>query len=185
MMSKIIPAILAISVADLETKLAQLPKEIIYVHLDVLENDVWTPINIDFEVHLMVREPEKIIDRWIERGAKRVIIHSLGGSTAKWAGIEIGLGVELSVSLESITPLVSQVDFIHLMSIDALGTQGDDFEPIIFDRIKVVREKFPNIKISVDGGISKENYQKLISVGADRLIVGSGFKDLWNSLTKK
>lgn len=186
-MSEIIPAILASSVSDLKSKLAELPSEIKFVHIDVLEDDLWTNTDINFEVHLMVREPEKIIGRWIERGAKRVIIHSLGSEASKWRErAELGLGVEIRVSLEEIFPLVSQVDFIHLMSIDALGTQGDNFEPIIFDRIKELKTKFPSVPVSVDGGVSVENYKELLDAGADRLVVGSHFKDLWqNSLTKK
>ena len=185
-MSEIIPAILPKNEEDLRKKISDLPPEINYFHLDILEQqDVWIDgIKQNFEVHLMVEKPEVIIKTWVERGAKRIIIHSLGGETAK-SGAEIGLGVEVGIPLETIFPLIPKVNFVHLMSIDALGTQGDDFEPIIFDRIKKVKEKFPQMLISVDGGINTDNYQALEGVGADRLVVGSGFKNLWNSLTKK
>lgn len=183
-MSEIIPAILASSTEDFRTKVSELPDEVEFAHIDVLEEDIWADIDIDFEAHLMVREPEKIIGRWTERGAKRIIVHSLGGETAKFVGVEIGLGVEVSIPLEETFPLIPQVDFVHLMSIDALGTQGDNFEPIIFDRIKRVKEKFPQVVLSVDGGINTRNFQALKDAGVDRLVVGSGFKDLWKSLTK-
>lgn len=183
-MNDIIPAILATSVSDFENKVSQLPSDVKFIHIDVLKEDLWTDINKDFEVHLMVAWPEKIIEKWIKRGAKRAIIHSLGSWTSKWSGVEIGLGVEVGVPLEEIFSLIPQVDFVHLMSIDALGTQGDDFEPVIFDRIKEVKKKFPQVPISVDGGINTTNYQALKDAEADRLVVGSGFKDLWKSLTK-
>lgn len=187
-MNDIIPAILATSTSDLIAKIFQLPNEVEYVHIDVLEEDIWVPIDRDFEAHLMVKEPEKIISKWIERGAKRIIVHSLGSSlgnlVSKLPEVEIGLGVEVHTPLENIFPLLPQVNFIHLMSIDALGTQGDNFEPIIFDRIKEVKKNFPQIPISIDGGINTTNFQALRDTGADRLVVGSGFKDLWNSLTK-
>jgi len=182
---KIIPAILATSVPDLELKLTQIPDEIKFVHIDVLEEDIWTDIGIDFEAHLMVGEPEKIIGKWVERGAKRLILHTLGGSTSKLGKVEVGLGVELDTPLEDIFPLVPQVDFIHLMSIDEIGEQGHPFNPEVFDRIKKVKERFPQVPISVDGGINTSNYQALADAGVDRLVVGSGFKDLWNSLMKK
>ena len=183
-MNDIIPAILAQSVSNLKEKILELPNEVRCIHIDVLEEDIWTDININFEAHLMVKEPGQIIKRWVDRGAKRIIVHSLGGWTAKFEGVEIGLGVELGIPLEEIFPLVPEVDFIHLMSIDALGTQGDNFEPVIFDRIKRVKEKFPQVAISVDGGINATNYQTLKDLGVERLIVGSGFKDLWKSLTR-
>jgi ribulose-phosphate 3-epimerase len=184
-MSEIIPAILATDTPDLKSKLAEIPSDIKMVHVDVLEQDFWVDIDIDFEAHLMVKEPDQIIGKWVERGAKRIIVHSLGGGTAKLGGVEIGLGVEIDIPLEEIFPVVPQVNFVHLMSIDALGTQGDNFEPRIFDRIKEVKEKFPQLPISVDGGIGLENFQKLIEVGVDRLIIGSHFKEVWNSQTKK
>ena len=184
-MSEVIPAILATSVSDFTEKISQLPSEIKCAHIDVIEKDFWTDINFDFEAHLMVENPSQIIDKWVERGAERIIIHKLNEEITKFRGkVEIGLGVELHIPLEEIFPLVPEIDFLHLMSIDALGTQGDNFEPIIFDRIKQVKEKFPQVVISVDGGINTTNYQALVDAGVDRLVVGSGFKDLWKSLTR-
>ena len=185
-MSEIIPAILAENVEDLKNKLSQIPKEIKLVHIDVLEDDVWTDISINFEAHLMVKEPDKIFDQWISRGAKRIITHSLGSSTSKLAQVEVGFGVELQVPLVEIWPLISKINFVHLMSIAEIGEQNHPLDERIFDRIKQVREKFPQIPISVDGGIDKNNYEKLIDLGANRLIVGSHFQEVWeNSLMKK
>ena len=181
-MSEIIPVVLATSVIDLTNKLSEIPDEIKFVHIDVLEEDFWTDTRINFEAHLMVKKPEKIIDKWIERGAKRIIVHKI---IEPRGGIELGLGVELHVPLEDIFPLIPQVDFLHLMSIAEIGEQGHPLDERIFDRIKKVKEKFPKMIISVDGGINTENYQALRDAGADRLVIGSGFKNLWNSLTKK
>ena len=185
-MGEIIPAILATDASDLKLKLADIPQEIKFVHIDVLEIDIWTNIGIgrDFEAHLMVKEPGQIIDKWVKRGAKRIILHSLGSRASKLIGTEIGLGVELDVPIEKIFPLISQIDFIHLMSIAQIGKQGHSLDERIFDRIREVKEKFPQILISVDGGINTTNYQALQNAGANRLIVGSGFQELWKSLKK-
>lgn len=185
-MSEIIPAILPKDEEDLREKVSTLPAEIDFIHLDILEEDIWTEISRDFEVHLMVKEPEKIIAKWIERGAKRVIIHESSPEILEYRDkVEIGLEIEMQEFLEKEFEQVSSVDFIHIMSIDEIGEQGHPFDPKVFDRIREVREKFQQVKISVDGGISVENYQKLIEAGADRLIVGSHFKDLWQSLKKE
>jgi ribulose-phosphate 3-epimerase len=183
-MSEIIPAILAKSVKELQEKVSSIPEEIKIVHIDVLEDDVWININRDFEVHLMVQEPEKIIDRWIERGAKRVIVHSFGDRAFNIDDVEMGLAVELHVPLEEVFPLVPRVDFLQLMSIKEIGEQGHLFEPVIFDRIKKVKERFPEVLISVDGGIKIANYNALEDAGVARVVVGSGFEELWKSLTK-
>lgn len=185
-MSEVIPAILATSISDLNLKLAEIPKEIKWVHIDVLEEDIWTDhVGINFEAHLMVAKLEEIMERWVERGAKRIIIHKPNEEISKFRGkTEIGLAVELNIPIEEIFPLIPQVDFVHLMSIAGIGEQGHPLDKRIFDRIREVKERFPQITISVDGGVSIENYQKLIDAGVERIIVGSHFKELWKSLTK-
>ncbi|MEX2013330.1 MAG: hypothetical protein WD897_00230 [Parcubacteria group bacterium] len=185
-MSEIIPAVLATSVTDLESKLSRIPKEIKLVHIDVLEEDFWTEATrINFEVHLMVRRAGEIMERWVERGARRIIVHELNEEITKFRGrVEIGLAVELGIPIENTFPLIPQVDFVHLMSIAQIGAQGRPLDEQIFDRIKKVREKFPEVTISVDGGINTTNYQALQSSGVNRLVVGSGFQELWKSLTK-
>ncbi|MDO8569735.1 MAG: hypothetical protein Q7R89_03120 [bacterium] len=182
-MSEVIPAILATSVSDLSDKISELPDGVKFVHIDVLEQDFWTEIDINFEAHLMVSRPGEIMERWIERGAKRIIVHTLENIDAK--SVEIGLAVELDIPIETIFSLVPKVDFIHLMSIAEIGEQGHPLDEQIFDRIKKVKERFPQILISVDGGINTTNHQALKNAGADRLVVGSNFKELWKSLTRK
>jgi ribulose-phosphate 3-epimerase len=184
-MNEIIPAILAESVPDLDLKLAQIPKEVKLVHIDVLEKDIWTNTDINFEAHLMVPKPEEIVGRWTERGAKKIIVHKLNGVIGRFRGrVEIGLGVEIQTPLEEIFPLVPQIDFLHLMSIAEIGRQGHRLDDRIFDRIRMVRKKFPQLAISVDGGINVTNLEMLKASGATRFVVGTGFKDLWKSLTR-
>ncbi|MCR4279234.1 MAG: hypothetical protein NUV78_00660, partial [Candidatus Zambryskibacteria bacterium] len=98
---------------------------------------------------------------------------------------EIGLGVEIDKSVDEFAPFLEYVDFVHLMSIKEIGHQGHPFDERIFDRIKEVKKEFPHLPISVDGGISLENYKQLQDAGVDRLIIGSHFKEIWNSLTKE
>jgi ribulose-phosphate 3-epimerase len=89
----------------------------------------------------------------------------------------------MTVDLGSIWDLVPKVDFVQLMSIAEIGEQGHPLDERIFDRIKLCKEKFPSVPVSIDGGVNVTNYKKLLEAGADRLVVGSGFKDLWHLLT--
>lgn len=183
-MHEIIPAILPKSIEELEKSLAALPPEITLFHMDVLEEDIWTSSNSrDFEVHLMVTDPEAIMGRWIERGAKRISTHTVTAKLAEYRGqAEIGLAVDLDKPLEEVIPFVDFVDFIHLMSIEEIGAQGHTLDEKVFARIAEIQKQFPNVPISVDGGVTKDNYQKLLDLGADRLIVGAHFPELWQSL---
>lgn len=186
-MHEIIPAVLPHTVEELERGLEELPGSITFFHMDVLEDDIWTDKNTrDFEVHLMVEDPDKILPTWIERGAKRVSIHKPSAALTQYRDkAEIGYAVEIDKPLEEFMPFFDFVDFIHLMSIDEIGKQGEPLDEKIFERIRLLQDKFPDKPISIDGGVSLENYQKLLDAGADRLIVGSHFKELWNSLTKE
>lgn len=182
----IIPAILPKDAQDLVDKVLELPNEVPIFHLDVLESDVWAPVSKDFEVHLMVDFPEEFVERWIDRGARRVVVHKLGGKVLEARSrVELGLAVEMHIPLEQVFGDIAQVDFVQIMSIAEIGEQGHPFDERAFDRIREVRNKFPQMPICVDGGVSAENYQILREMGVSRLIVGSHFKDLWNSLTKE
>lgn len=179
-MAEILPAILPKDVEDLRDKFAAVPDEIRTVHLDVLEEDICGDYPRPFEAHLMVSDPEAIMDRWVNRGAKAIIVHKLPPAILEYKNkVQLGLGVELDKPLEEVWPLVESVDFVHLMSIAEMGEQGHAFETRVFDRIRAVREKFPFKTISVDGGIDASNYERLIELGADKLVVGSHFQEIW------
>jgi len=173
-MSEIIPAILP-SDADELLEEAELMRGVAHIiHLDVLENEVWEEINNEFEVHLMIPDPETVLGQWIERGARRVVVHELSEEILMHQHlIEIGLGVLLDTPLEDVLPFVTTTDYLHMMSITEIGEQGHPFEPIIFDRIRKVKEVSPESIIAVDGGINLENAGELLEAGVDRLIVGS------------
>ncbi len=185
-MHEIIPAVLEASEKELFEKVRSLPAEINFFHMDVLEEDVWSPnIAREFEVHIMREHPEGVIKNWVDRGARRIIAHKLSQELLGYRGqVEVGLAFELDVPIEDVLVLAELSDFVHIMSIAEIGAQGHPLDERVFDRIKAVQEKFPEMMISVDGGVTAENYQKLIEAGADRLVVGSHFKDIWENLQK-
>lgn len=186
MSEQIIPAILASDEKDFAKKLSEIPREITLIHIDVLERDVYTRIQTPFEVHVMSSDFESEAERWLKRGAEKIIVHKLTPKVKNLRGqTELGLAVNMEIPLEEVFPLVAEVDFLHLMSIAQIGKQGNPFDERIFDRIKSVKERFPHIVISLDGGIKIDNWERVKNSGANRFVVGSGFKDLWNSLTKK
>ena len=185
-MAKIIPAVLEKTEEDFIRKIALLPAEAKYIHIDVLEDDIWAPIEREFEAHLMVADPLAIMDRWVKRGAKRIIVHKLTSEILEHKReVEIGLGVEMQVPIEEVLPLSRDACFVHLMSIDKIGAQGNPLDERIFDRIKELKKIYPTTFISVDGGINAENFQRLIDAGADRLVVGSHFNEVWTSQMKR
>jgi len=219
-MSEIIPAIVPTSFEDLKEKLSLVSGEVAMVHIDATNktttpNSSWPYLeksiefekmkdeeegfpfweNLNFEVHLMVKNPENFIEDWIKVGAERIIVHFEGFGSEEvllktlrefrnrfdisntYVGTEIGLAVNAATSLEKIYPYVLETDFIHLMSIAEIGEQGHPFLPETFSRIREIKEKFPDIIISVDGGIDLEIARELLESGAERIVVGSHIYD--------
>ncbi|MFZ2049226.1 MAG: hypothetical protein WAV25_02950 [Minisyncoccia bacterium] len=147
--------------------------------------------DVSFEAHLMVSKPEDIVEDWIKAGAERITIHleSYDNSDelsrflallknrfkegAAFLGVEVGLAINMSTPLEKLFPHVLEADYIHIMSIDEIGKQGHKFDSKVLDRIKLLKENFPDTIISLDGGVTLENVEYIKDAGVDRIIVGS------------
>lgn len=150
---------------------------------------------LEFEFHLMVSDPNQYIQQWISAGAKRIVVHyeSFGsvekalsfitmfqdqfGANGSLIGTELGLAINMDTEVSVFDSLIEHVDYVQFMSIDHDGRQGEPFNESVLDKITALRKKFPDIPISVDGGVNLENAPKLIESGVDRLVVGSALFD--------
>jgi ribulose-phosphate 3-epimerase len=147
--------------------------------------------DIDYEFDLMVDDPENVVDDWVIIGATRIILHAeakgdVAGAIKKIVGkVEIGLALNVDTSADIIDEIVSrggQIDFIQLMGIDHIGYQGQAFDERVIDKIKAVKKKYPDMPISIDGGVSLNNAGTLTNASADRLIVGSAIFESENPI---
>ncbi len=146
--------------------------------------------DVAFEAHLMIEKPEEKLHEWITAGAQRIIVHveafedpellhnfikdfRAGLSATPFLALELGLAMNFNTPIEKVLPFVLDVDFVQLMSIRAIGYQGNTFEDKTFDRIKELKAAFPETIIAVDGGVNLENASALLEAGVERLIVGS------------
>jgi len=153
--------------------------------------------SLDFEVDLMVKKPEEVVHDWIKAGAKRLVLHietsskMLGliealrdefGTAHNLAfGLEIGLGINLETPNEDLYEILdlvdeeghSIVDFVQFMGIRNVGFQNQEFDEGVLEKISDLRDLYPEMEISVDGGVDFDNAADLISAGATRLVSGS------------
>lgn len=147
----------------------------------IMREEIGMPFweDVDFEIDLMARNPETLIPQWVTAGAQRIIIHA--DSTEKLGEVidscknqvEVGVAVGITTPLEKILPYASDISVIQCMGINKIGFQGQTFNEQVFEKIKEVRLALPDTEISVDGGVSLENMDKLMDAGATRLVVGS------------
>ncbi|HEY4715389.1 MAG TPA: hypothetical protein VIH31_02690 [Candidatus Paceibacterota bacterium] len=154
---------------------------------------------IDFELDLMVSDAVTNFDSYLKLGPKRLIFH-IEAETSQintdkelinadklqkfkefLEGIDlyirentqIGVAINTTTPIEKIFPLIPFIDFVQCMGIEKIGFQGEPFDERVLDQIKSLRKKFPELIISVDGGVNLDTAPILKDAGANRLVVGS------------
>lgn len=138
--------------------------------------------DVDYEIDLMVEHPDQHIDQWLALGPKRIVLHiesllhpeeSLKKLSEIRSIVEIGLSFDDDYEVSNLDNYLELVDFVQVMGIDEIGVQGGPFEPRVLYNITYIREKFPDMPISVDGAVNPDTIQKLRDAGATRFVAGS------------
>lgn len=153
--------------------------------------------SLDIEIDLMVKHPEEVVQDWIKAGAKRLVFHiesapnilqtieklreEYGTAKEETFGLELGVALDIKTPNEEVFEMLdmmdedgdSIIDFVQFMGIDNVGFQNQEFNDEVLEKISDLRGAYPNIQISVDGGVNFDNAADLISAGATRLISGS------------
>jgi ribulose-phosphate 3-epimerase len=68
---------------------------------------------------------------------------------------------------------IEEADFVQQMGIENIGHQGEEMSERVLSNISTLRSMYPQLIISVDGGVNLETAERLISLGVDRLVSGS------------
>ena len=142
--------------------------------------------SVDYEVDLMVKNPSDDAKKWIDAGAKRIIFHieSEGVKdaiemlkkeymyTKEDDLLEVGVAINLDTPISELASVIEDVSVVQCMGIARIGFQHEKFDERVFAKIAEIREKYPDVLVSVDGGVDLENAPKLLEAGATRLIAG-------------
>ena len=166
-------------------------------HLDVMDG-IFVP-NISFgfpvieaiaskatkplDVHLMIVEPERYVERFAKVGAAMISFHlnatkdpSAVLKQIRSTGAKAGLVINPDIPVEELFPYLKEADFILLMSVFA-GFGGQKFIETTYERIRTlkaeIRRQGLTIPIQIDGGVSSENAKALAEAGAEILVAGS------------
>lgn len=166
-------------------------------HLDVMDGAFVPNISFGFpvieaiaskaekpmDVHLMIIEPEKYVDRFAALGAEMISFH-LNASKDPAAllkhirslGVKAGLVINPDIPVEELFPYLQDADYVLLMSVFA-GFGGQKFIEATYDRIRTLKAEIGrqglDIKIEVDGGVSASNAAALAEAGAEIFVAGS------------
>lgn len=194
----IAPSVLSADFGHLEHDMEMIDRSAAeWVHIDVMDG-VFVP-NISFgfpvmkpirnstnkilDVHLMITDPERYIERFIEAGADYVTFHyeatmDIRGCIRRIreAGAKAGISIKPATAAEVLRDILPLVDMVLVMSVEP-GFGGQSFMPSAIDKIRLIdemkREAGLDTIIEVDGGISAGNARQLFDAGAEVLVAGS------------
>lgn len=143
-------------------------------HLDV----------VHYEVDLMVRAPEVLLDSWIAAGFSHLIIHVESTenlekiiSRVKASGRGIGLALKPSTPNDVIRRFIPSIDFVQCMGNDTIGRHSIALDASVFEKVRDLRSTFPELTIAVDIGVNQDTAPRLIAAGANKLVSGSAIFD--------
>ena len=200
-MVKIAPSILSGNFLNLEPDIRMVNGNADMIHIDVMDGSLVPNISFGFpvmeaiakavtvpmDVHLMIINPDKYIERFAKCGANLISLHLEAADQAgkdpkeiigmiKACGAKAGLAINPDVPVERLFPYIEDVDFFLIMSVFA-GFGGQKFIPESIDRIKTLKAEMDRrgvVKdIEVDGGVSSANARILAEAGATMLVAGS------------
>ena len=210
MIKKIIPAILPKDFLDLKNHLERIKNVTDFVQIDIC-NNTYTPSKtwpfthtpdiyfekmitqeegmplwkeIDFELDLMINNPEKFVDDFINLGPARIIFHfetlqnplyCIKTYKEKYPLIEFGIAFSNNTNAEEQKETIEIADIVQCMGIDKIGFQGQDFDQRVLDQVKKIRKISPEKIIAVDGAVNEDTISELSNVGVNHFVTGSAF----------
>jgi ribulose-phosphate 3-epimerase len=138
---------------------------------------------VPLDVHLMISEPDHYIEAFATSGASMISVHvevlphlhrTIGAIKA--FGIQAGAVLNPSTPVTAIEEVAGDVDFVLVMSVNP-GFGGQTFIPRSETKIRAVRSLLDRAgnraPVEVDGGIDLSNIARVVSAGAEILVVGS------------
>jgi ribulose-phosphate 3-epimerase len=140
---------------------------------------------LDFEFDLMVLNAHKQFDFFARLGAKKIIFHLEAEKEDSFKeflesldpyfkdNMDIGIAINTTTNIKKLEPFINLIDFVQCMGIEKIGFQGEPFDERVLKQIKDLKEKYTELKISVDGAVNEKTAPLLIKAGADRLVMGS------------
>lgn len=168
-----------------------------WIHIDVMDG-VFVP-NISFgfpvlkairkvtskflDVHLMIVEPEKYVERFAEAGSDLVTFHLEATNDPaecieriRRMGARVGISIKPATPVEALREWLPKVDLVLVMSVEP-GFGGQLFIEGAIDKVRelraMIRELGLETLIEVDGGISAGNARAVYEAGAEAVVAGS------------
>ena len=193
---KIAPSILASNFSKLNDEVLSIEKAgADFIHLDIMDGhfvpnlSFGPPIikslrnltKLPFDVHLMVSNPDTLLDEYVNAGANIITVHveacnhlARTLNYIKSKGCKAGVAINPHSDIQFIENVIEDLDLILIMTVNP-GFGGQKFIKSMFKKISLVKEIISSrdIFLEVDGGITKDNSKEVIDAGANVLVAGT------------
>ncbi|MBE6935277.1 MAG: ribulose-phosphate 3-epimerase [Ruminococcaceae bacterium] len=197
-MIKFSPSILAANIAHLEQDIKSVEfAGASYLHFDVMDGH-FVP-NLSFglpvlesvrkitampmDVHLMISQPDRYIDRFVKAGADMLTIHlEAEGDTLsqirriRELGSKPAVSIKPATPIDELIPLLPELNMVLIMTVEP-GFGGQKFMmetvPKIRELRRIINENGYSCDIEVDGGVTESNIADIVGYGANVIVAGS------------
>ncbi|KAJ1965317.1 RIBULOSE-phosphate 3-epimerase [Dipsacomyces acuminosporus] len=165
-----------------------------YLHVDVMDGHFVPNLTLGapivkclrphtkgfLDCHLMVSKPEQWVDDFASAGADLFCFHLEATSDASALidkihakGMKAGLAIKPNTPVgDTVFELAQKLDQVLVMTVEP-GFGGQAFMPECMDKVKALRDRFPDLDIEVDGGLAPENIDIAAKAGANVIVAGS------------
>lgn len=168
-----------------------------WIHIDVMDGVFVPNISYGFpvlkairrytdkivDVHLMIIEPEKYLERFVKAGADYLTFHLEATDCPEKcieiisnAGAKVGISIKPATPVSALVPYLDRLDLVLIMSVEP-GFGGQSFIEESKDRVVELRtmidQRGLSTLIEIDGGVSAKNAGELFGLGCDALVAGS------------
>lgn len=168
-----------------------------YLHIDVMDGhfvpnitlgpglvkSLRKDVNMVFDAHLMIENPDAYIKDFVDAGADLITVHQEACihlhrtiQNIKSYNIKAGVAINPATPIESIKHVLPLVDMVLIMTVNP-GFGGQSFIESMTDKIEelkgIIDRQNLNIDIQVDGGVKPDNIKKVVEAGANIIVAGS------------
>lgn len=195
---RLAPSVLSADFANLERDVRMVAAAgADWIHVDVMDGrfvpnlSIGLPVvaalhrvsPLPLDVHLMIVEPERYVEAFIEAGAASLSVHVEATShlhrlvhRIRQLGAKAGVAINPATPLDTLTEIAPDLDIVILMSVNP-GFGGQAFIERSYDRLRRLRDLLDRAGstalVTVDGGVDPGRAEAVVAAGGDVLVAGA------------